>query len=163
MLSLRQRRWLYGLLLGLFASGLLHFVLRQWFGVEGEFGPMPHPAEAWLLRLHGALAMAGLLALGGVFTSHVLRHLPERRNRVSGLGVLALVALLILSAYGLYYGGDALRTASRWSHLGIGLLALPLTWWHVRSGMRERRLRRRSRGRRRRSRAAGHDSFAAER
>lgn len=147
MSNLRARRWLYGLLLSLLASGIALFAMQEWVRVDGPFGPQPHALQIWLLRLHGALAMAGLLALGAVFAGHVMRRLPERDNRRTGLAALALLVGVIASGYGLYYGNDTVRTVSRWTHLVLGFAALPSLLWHIRAGMRSRRLRQRRRSR----------------
>ena len=81
-------------------------------------GELPHPAEPWLMRLHGAAAFAALFA-AGVLSGH---HIPaawrqaqrprQRTQRRSGLLICASAALVVLSGYALYYlAPEALRPA----------------------------------------------------
>lgn len=139
MLSIAHRRWAYAILALLFASGALHFLLHQFFVGEGEFGPAPNPAEPWLLKLHGALAMATLVLIGSVLAPHVRRFWQLRHNLLLGLGVLGLLLVMIVSGYALYYfAGELTRPTARWLHVGAGFVALPVFILHVVRG-RDRR------------------------
>ena len=140
MLSLVHRRCAYAALLLLFASGLGHWVLHDWFQHQGEFGPEPNPLEPWLLKLHGAAAMLGLLVLGSLVSTHIHRFWRLHRNRSAG-GVFLLAALLlVVSGYGLYYfGGEQARALSRQVHIVIGLMALPVFFVHLWRGRALRR------------------------
>lgn len=138
-LSFRHRAWLFGVFAAAFLTGVAWWVLHRWFQVAGEFGPSPHPAEHWLIRLHGAAAFATLVLLGSVLPLHVKRAWLAGRNRRSGGLMLLLNALLALTGYALYYAGDeSFRAAASSAHLFLGL-ALPLLLVaHILRGRRSR-------------------------
>ena len=100
-------------------------------------GELPHPAEPWLMRLHGAAAFAALFA-AGVMSGH---HIPaawrqaqrprHRTQRRSGLLICTSAALVVLSGYALYYlVPEALRPALGWGHAGAGMLLVGAGCWH---------------------------------
>ena len=130
---------LYTLIAGSFGSGAGWFILHRWFQVEGDFGPEKHPLEPWLLRLHGGLAFAMMIAFGFLLASHVHVAWRSRRNRIFGIAMVSVIAAQILTGYGLYYAGETLRVTVGWCHLASGL-ALPfLLGLHVGMGHRSRR------------------------
>jgi heme A synthase len=141
--SLRLRRWFYGVFGVLFVSGAAWLAFHQWGAVENEFGPAPNPAGPWLLRLHGAAAMAALVLLGILLPLHVRRAWHARRNRSHGVLMLGLCALLVVTGYALYYaGGEQIRHHAALIHDVLGL-ALPLFLiWHIVQGRRSRPERR---------------------
>src|SRR5512139_106729 len=61
----RHKKLLYAGFALLWLSGALWLAFHYFFRIEGEFGPKPHPLEAWWLhpleawwlRLHGLMAM----------------------------------------------------------------------------------------------------------
>jgi len=95
---------------------------------------------AYLLMVHGAAAMVTLLLLGALIPVHVMRAWRARKNRVSGSAMATFNAILIVTAFGLYYlGSETLRPWISWIHIAAGLslaLWLPL---HVYLGKRELR------------------------
>jgi len=126
----------------LFASGLAWFVLHQWFPSDSDFGPSPGPAEPWLMRLHGAAAMANLIVLGALLQSHVLPSWRHGYNRRSGLLLAAALLALVVTGYLLYYsGGETARAIASWVHLGLGLMLPAAVAAHVRGARRARRQR----------------------
>ena len=121
-----QRRTLYatgGLLL---ASGALWLALH--YGVGAGAGELPHPLEAWAMRVHGLAGCAALVMLGVLAAAHVphgwrisgrLRWAGQRR---SGVILCSLGAALVLSGYLLYYfAPDPIRPALGWVHAAAGL------------------------------------------
>ena len=138
-LSSVHRAWLFGALATAFISGTAWWVLHHWFQIDAEFGLAPHPAEHWLIRLHGAAAMLTLVLLGSLFTLHVKRAWLAGRNRRSGGLLFALHAFLALTGYALYYAGsEALRAFASNSHLALGLALPVLLILHLVLGRRTR-------------------------
>ena len=83
-------------------------------------------AQSWMLKIHGAAAMATLLIIGTLLPYHVKFAWRAKRNRRTGSTLLVVFGFLILTGYGLYYSGDErLRAWTSDSHLYVGL-ALPL-------------------------------------
>ncbi|MGE0640837.1 MAG: hypothetical protein AB7G12_17105 [Thermoanaerobaculia bacterium] len=141
-ISRSGRGWLYALVAALFASGLLWWILDRWFPVAGEFGAEKHPAEPWLLRLHGLAAMLFLVLVGTLLPRHVRGGWRARLNRRSGAVHLAWNGLLAVTGYALYYAGsERLRGAASSLHLGLGLLLPLVLGVHVVRGRFVRRLR----------------------
>jgi hypothetical protein len=85
------------------------------------------------LMIHGGIAMLTLLLLGALIPVHLRRSWRSGRNLVSGSIMAAINAVLIATAFGLYYlGSEAVRPWMSWIHLGIGFslaLMLPLHIW----------------------------------
>jgi hypothetical protein len=132
-----QRIALDGGGLTLLLTGLAWLALH--YGVGAGAGELPHPLEAWCLRLHGLAAMAGLFLLGALAAAHVPQgwrlsrrwHLAGQRR--TGLWLCGLAALLVLSGYLLYYfAPDDLRPALGWAHAGLGIAMTSLVLWHRR-------------------------------
>jgi len=138
-LSRRHQALLYGVFGLLFLSGALWLLLHHYLRVEGEFGPEPHVLEPLSLKLHGALAMAFLVVLGTLVRGHVQAGWRAHRNRVSGSGLLAANAVLVVTGWALYYlSGETLRALCSTIHWGLGLLLPGAILWHARQGVRSR-------------------------
>jgi len=128
-----QKRWLYTSFVLLLLSGLLWLLLH--YGRDAE--ALPPTGEAWMMRLHGLSSMFTLIGLGMLASSHLLPgwRLSGRGGRASqrgtGLWLSATLALTVLLAYGLYYLiPDPVHAAAGWAHVGLGLLACFVWWWH---------------------------------
>jgi hypothetical protein len=105
----------------------------------------PNGPEFWqvlaadMLMLHGGAAMVTLVFLGALIPLHVRRAWRTGRNRKTGPTMIAVNALLIATAFGLYYAGsDTLRPWASDLHLAIGLALPPLLALHVWLGRRSR-------------------------
>lgn len=133
-LSPRHRRWFHGVFAGLFLSGAAWLALRWWVS-RGDPDAAPHPAQPWLMKVHGAAAMLALIVLGTLIPLHLRRGWRAGRNRFTGAGMVAVSGVLVVTGYGLYYaGGEQLRAYTSYVHSAIGL-ALPLVViWHIRRG-----------------------------
>jgi hypothetical protein len=92
-----------------------------------------------MLMLHGGGAMAALMLLGALVPLHVRRAWRSGRNRLTGPIMIAVNAVLVATAFGLYYAGsDTLRPWVSDLHIVVGF-ALPLVLLaHVWLGRRSR-------------------------
>lgn len=134
--TLRLPRWLRRLVdasaLALLASG------AAWLAIDNTIGPgagaLPHPAEAWLMKFHGAATLAATFALGSIAASHLpagwrrTRSGCGRGQRASGIAMLALAALLVATGYALWYlVGEPWRAPLGWAHAALGFgAAIPV-------------------------------------
>ncbi|WP_407149623.1 hypothetical protein [Bradyrhizobium sp. ORS 86] len=88
---------------------------------------------ATMLMVHGGAAMLALLLLGALIPVHLLRAWRSRKNRISGSMMATFNAVLIVTAFGLYYlGSEEVRPWISWIHLTAGFalsLMLPLHIW----------------------------------
>jgi hypothetical protein len=92
-----------------------------------------------LLMVHGGLAMLALMLLGALIPLHLSRAWRMKRNRVSGSVMAAINAVLIATAFGLYYlGSDTLRPWISWIHIGTGTFLCLMFPLHIMLGRRAR-------------------------
>ena len=125
-LSPRHRRFVYGVFVALWLTGILWLVFHYFLQRQGEFGAEPHPIETWWLRLHGAAAFVALWLGGLVWIVHVRHALSRPKRRVSGIALIAMFVVLAMSGYLLYYASDdATRDVVRLVHwlVGVTLIA----------------------------------------
>ena len=131
---------------GVYAAGtVLLFTGIAWLALHYLVGAgadeLPHPLEAWAMRLHGLAGFAGLFMLGIVAGAHIPHgwRLSRRHRwahqRGSGLALCGLGAVLALTGYLLYYfAPEAVRPALGWVHAAAGIamvLAIALHRRHV--------------------------------
>ncbi len=134
-LSPRFRFALYGAFLALFVTG------AAWLVADGlkdtSSGEMWQAIAATLLMLHGGATMVTLMLLGALVPLHVQRAWRTRRNRVTGTLMVTFNAVLIATAFGLYYlGSEALRPWASNVHIGVGLFLPVLFLVHIVLGRR---------------------------
>ena len=126
----------------LYVSGaLLVLTGVVWLAVHYGIGAgqLPHPLEAWSLRLHGLAAMAGLFVLGLLAAAHIPQgwRLSHRRRRAAQRrsGVLLCVGGVLLAASGYllyYFAPETVRPALGWAHAIVGLATGALVASHRR-------------------------------
>ena len=83
-----------------------------------------------VLVLHGVAAALVLIAFGTVLPFHLKAGLKAKKNIMSGLLQLALLAILIITALLLYYGPEEWREGSIQTHWVIGLLFFGIFLFH---------------------------------
>ena len=130
-----HRAWTYTVSWLLFISGTAWQILH-WLP---ETAPTQPHAAPWLIRIHGASAMAALVILGTLIPLHLRRGWVARRNRFSGVAFTSVCGLLIVTGYALYYvGSESFRNWASYIHVALGL-ATPLGLaWHIWLGRKSR-------------------------
>lgn len=125
------RLTLWAAFAALWASGCLWLALHLGLEQRTEFGPVPNPWEAPVMRIHGWLAVLGVFLLGWIGGSHVLERWTVRRNRNSGLMLAAAAAAIVISGYALYYTTDRVQSVAAIVHevLGCAAILLGLLHW----------------------------------
>ena len=145
----RARHLLIWGCIALLATGVAWLLGHGVWLQQTPFGPQPHPVVAWLLRAHGAIAWCTTLVGGVVWQVHVrpawraVRRRRAHRRRagtlqsvrrgrartVSGVLMVAALAVLLGSAIGLQYAPEAARAWLSTTHWVLGLaLAIALLW-----------------------------------
>lgn len=124
----RSLVWTFGLL---WVSGCAWLVLHYFFTSVTDFGLVPNPWAAVVLRVHGWLAVGGVYLLGWVSASHVSVRWPQEIKRSSGVAMATLAAVLVLTGYALYYTTDRLHDGADFIHevLGAAAILFALTHW----------------------------------
>lgn len=97
------------------------------YSIGAGAGELPHPLEAWALRLHGLLGLAGVFVFGVLAAAHVPQgwRLSHRRQwqgqRNSGVLLCVFGAMLAFSGYALYYfAPESVRPVLGWAHAFVG-------------------------------------------
>jgi len=132
--SLRAAIWAVATLL--WVSGAVWLVLHYVFPQPSEFGPLPNPWEAPLMRTHGLIAVGAVFLIGWMTAAHVTARWSSDRNRRSGLALGGTAVLLILSGYALYYTTGSSHDAAALVHEAVGVIspvAALAHWWRSRS------------------------------
>jgi thiamine biosynthesis lipoprotein len=129
-------RWaVYGVLAVLVVTGAV-WLLADAFK-DGDGGETWQAIAANLLMVHGGAAMVALLFLGALFPLHMRRGWRARKNRISGSIMATINALLIVTAFGLYYSGsEVLRAWTGDLHIAVGFALPVLILVHVVLGRR---------------------------
>ena len=110
--------------------GALVLTAGVWLWAQSSLSP-DNPVPSLMMKIHGAAAMAALILLGALL-NHIRRGWTAKKNRLSGVTLLAVILFLILTGYGLYYAGDEqLRAFISRSHTWIGCGLVLLIPGHV--------------------------------
>jgi hypothetical protein len=117
----------YLTLLGVWLSGVAWLVYHYFLQQQSQFGPVAHPLEHASLVAHGALAFASLWLLGFLWGTHIVRRWKLHRHRKTGGSLFAVMLVLCITGYLLYYvGSDDWRPSLSAAHWIIGLV-LPVS------------------------------------
>src|SRR5438445_9951307 len=84
----------------------------------------PGELQRALLVLHGVSAFAALIVFGSLVPLHMRSGWLAAETSRAGRVLPSLMAVLIVTALLLYYGGEDTREAARWIHIGVSLLAI---------------------------------------
>lgn len=123
---------------GALALSATAWLIAHYFARSDAPEGLPHPLEPWAMRVHGAAAMLFLIAFGAMLPIHATSGWQRRANRASGITAIALVALLTLTGYFLYYAaGDEWRAASSLLHWTAGIVAVVALIGHAVVGRRQ--------------------------
>lgn len=134
-----HRRALYAIFALLLISGLLWLGFHYFVSLKTDFGDTHHPLEAWWLKLHGLAAMLSLIVFGSLMPGHIRNAWQYRKNRGSGGTMVAVMTVLALTGYFLYYvGSEEIRQFTGIVHWAIGLALTPLLIMHIALGRRTR-------------------------
>lgn len=129
------RYWTYAVFSVLLVTGAA-WLVADW---QKDSSDTWQQAAANLLMIHGGAAMLALMALGALIPLHLLRAWHARKNLVSGITIASINAVLIVTAFGLYYlGSEAVRPWMSWIHIAGGFLLALLLPLHIVLGRRAR-------------------------
>lgn len=128
------------ILLVLLASGLL--LLPPMLEMRMEWESPLHVSGDWRLAgaaLHSTSAFLSMILLGALSIVHMRMGWRRHLNRISGVGLLILFSVSLLTAIGMFYFGDAdLSRVASILHTITGLVIVLLFCWHLEKGRRIR-------------------------
>lgn len=130
--SARHKRWIHAALWSAYATGIAWMVLH--YAVNR--GDVPESGwrvcETWMLRAHGAAAMAALAVFGSMLPVHIPSAWRLKSSLASGITLLASLSVFAVTGWLLYYAsGDLMRAASSGAHMGLGVVSPLALLWHV--------------------------------
>src|SRR6266849_6544728 len=132
------RFWNYAVFATLSATGVIWLVADLLKTSADE--ELWQAIAADMLMLHGMTAMIALILLGAVIALHVRHSWRAGKNRVSGAVMVGANAVLVTTAWGLYYAGsDLLRAIAADVHIAVGIALPALVVAHVVLGRRTRK------------------------
>ena len=127
------RRLLYVSVLALIVTGVLYAIPR-YADLYGDLDLTPVVAPSLLMKVHGAFALWVTLLLGIIWQAHVRLRMRRPFNRRVGFTLAAILVLLTVSGYLLYYVGDReLREVTSLAHTALGAAVLVVIVWHVKA------------------------------
>jgi hypothetical protein len=127
-----QRAAIYLIVGVLWVSGCAWLCLDQFAMQRGPFGNAPHPLEPPMLLIHGVASVASLYLFGWIGARHALRWWAGGLRRISGGMLAAILALLILSGFALFFlSSDAWQRYAAAAHdvLGVAVTLFALQHW----------------------------------
>jgi hypothetical protein len=128
---------LYAAFALLVLTGAVWFVADQL--KDSSEGELWQRVSASMLMIHGGVAMVTLLFLGALFPLHIRLGWRSGRNRLTGPAMVAFNAVLIVTAFGLYYSGsDTVRPWMSTIHIVLGFAVPALFVLHILLGRRSR-------------------------
>ena len=136
-LESRFRFALYGALALLVLTGAVWLVADQL--KDSPEGELWQRVSSTTLMVHGGTAMVALLLLGALYPLHIRLGWRSGRNRLTGPVMVAFNAILIVTAFGLYYSGsDTVRPWMSDVHIILGFALPALLLLHILLGRRSR-------------------------
>ncbi len=116
-----QTKFFSSSLILLWFTGVLWLLLD--FMNLGSFG------KTQLLIFHGALIIPALVSLGVLIVSHIHEGWEPTKKRKSGFLLSFIMLFLVISGFVLFYT-DAVVYELSYSHSLVGLILVPLIFWH---------------------------------
>ena len=102
---------------------------------------MQDPSELTvnILKSHGISAAIFLIIFGSLLSVHIKLALQFNRNLVTGLGMLSLMIVLIITGTGLYYSPEQWHENVKWAHIWIGFISVLWLPLHIMIGIYQRK------------------------
>jgi len=97
------RYLIYGFFIISLITGYTFFTLNQFVIIEGPFGPQKHPMQKYFLMTHGASAFIIMTLFGAMLAAHVPKTWDLKKNRNTGVTLITIISIQMITAYGLYY------------------------------------------------------------
>jgi len=107
-------------------TGIIYYLVKNFFQVQGEWGVESHPFEVHLQHFHILSVPILLVAISMIFKDHVLKKIisKSRLMKKSGISLLVLAIIMIFSGYGIQV---AMSTIVRNAMINIHLVS-SLAW-----------------------------------
>jgi len=123
---LDYKKWFYLILCCSWVTGITFFIFNNFIIIQGEFGEEKHFLQYPVLKTHGIFAFAIMVTYGFFLGAHVRKSWKVKPQPVSGIIIMIMPILLIISGWLLYYiATDNSRQIVSLFHFSIGLL-LPI-------------------------------------
>jgi hypothetical protein len=125
---------------GVWLTGCLWLVLHLLFETPDEFGNARHPLEPTVLWIHGVLSIAIAYLFGWILARHASEAWRQHKRRVSGGLLTAVLAVLSISGFALFFLTDSdwqAQSARLHEIFGVAFTLFGLEHWRVMTGATE--------------------------
>lgn len=122
----RWQRWTFYFGMGNCCLSGVSYLLGQAFFMASQI--LGHRS---VLTLHGISASIATFILGTLFIGHIRIGWALGRNKITGLGNLVFLVLLIISGWCLYYGTEEMRDETVLMHWCLGFFFALTVGLHV--------------------------------
>src|SRR5215471_9095769 len=134
------RAGVHALFAALWIAGAGVFVLKHFLTVTTDLGVAQNPWQANVLIVHGVLAVAATFLFGWIAADHVAVTWRTGADRTSGVWLLWLVAVLIITGFaGFFLVADSVRAWNGTLHEIVGLALIAPWVVHLVGALRSRR------------------------
>lgn len=128
-LSKRHKSLLTVSLLLLGISGVA-WLIADFYGSDFT-NYLSYEVKSYSMKIHGAVAMLFLILVGTLIRDHVLAGISLKKNQKSGLPLIIICLILIITGYLLYYLGDEVwRNYTSIIHSVLGLIFIFVFFFH---------------------------------
>jgi hypothetical protein len=113
-------------------SGIGYFIIHEWFKMETEYGPRPHPWQEHFQHFHLLFSPWLVLMTGALIPSHIMLKLKQDKRKRTGIVMVCLFVLMVLSGPLLQFGFEGLvEDVIEWVHILSASIFLILFMVHV--------------------------------
>jgi len=118
-------------LASLYTTGVLTWVLSNWFQVRTSFGTEAPVMRVIWLQVHSIISLWFLILFGYVFHSHVRPAWKRRKKRLTGSLLTGTLIFLSATVPGLFYlTNESLKDSVALIHTYVGLVAVVIFFVH---------------------------------
>jgi len=113
-------------------SGIGYFIIHEWFKIETEYGSRPHPWQEHFQHFHLLFSPWLVLMTGVLIPSHIMLKLKQDKRKRTGIVMVCLFVLMVLSGPLLQFGFEGLvEDLVEWIHILSASIFLILFMVHV--------------------------------
>ena len=133
-----QRNSVYTCTAILMVSGMI-WLLADWITPPLELATLldierSKLLKIWSIRAHSLLALAALVVIGSLITTHMQVRWARKHNRISAVLNIVFFLTLTLTGYLLWYGNEGpVRSWAALMHWVMGLMLPLVLYWHSRA------------------------------
>jgi len=116
----------------LYVTGVVVFILGQFWQVDRGFGLEPSPWKLTFLQMHSIVGLFFMFLFGYLWATHITPGWRRRKKRGTGAAMTGVCIVLFLTVPFIFYAThEDLKAVSVWIHTYLGLVALLPFLYHL--------------------------------